>query len=251
MTEDAEASAERAAVGNASRKAGKSNAANDRREQFEAVLSEMLGRPARFPRGLGVRDVALIPRDFDDLPAHGSYKELKDKIAALEKMISSAESGIKALLRLGDLHGFPDVDNLSPVDKYEGFSLLNAARLNGLCISSTKLLFEVYKNAQTAKSRLESEKRAYFPDGRGRKRNARAYVVADKLAQFYLYNVKNRPTYGTDYGAPSTEYQRALEKIFKIIGIEADTRGPAKAACREITDDDINKVRKPFPALTV
>ena len=90
-------------------------------------------------------------------------------------------------------------------------------------------MFEVYKNARTAKSRLESEKRAYFPDGRGRKRNARAYLVADKLAQFYLYNVKNRPTYGTDYGAPSTEYQRALEKIFKIIGIEADTRGPAKA----------------------
>ena len=145
-------------------------------------------------------------------------------------MLSSAEFGIKALLILGELHGFPNVDNLSPVDEFEGFSLLNAARLNGLCISSTKLSFEVYQNAIFAKSHLESEKRASFSGGRGRKKNPHAYLIADKLARFYLSELKEKPTYGTDYGFPSTEYQRALEKIFDILGIDAKTPGPAKAA---------------------
>lgn len=78
---------------------------------------------------------------------------------------------------------------------------------NGLCISSLMMLSGTTGATLNALSNLSyglglklvplrEEMRAHYPKGRGRRRNARAYLIAEQLARFYVRRLGKRPTWG-------------------------------------------------------
>lgn len=241
------------AKGTAGQAPVESNAENSRQERIAAALSKRLSRLVLTRFGLGMPVGALLlPPDFSDLPTHRSYRELAAKIKLLGELIESAEAGMQSLFELNELGGFSDLEAVSSVRKHEGLTLVNVARLNGLCMSSAKLLLELYTSAALTKISLEAEKRTRFPRGKGRKINIYPHLIAERLAQFWLTQLREKPTYGTDnYGHsyPSTAFQGALMDIFDILEIKHGTSGPAKVACKAITDGDVNKVRRAFDRL--
>jgi hypothetical protein len=75
--------------------------------------------------------------------------------------------------------------------------------------------------------------------------NYHARIVALRLARLYAKRLGAYPTFGTarDGGHPSTDFAKALEKVFSIIGISANIRGPAEWAIKQLTEADV----KPDP----
>ena len=143
-----------------------------------------------------------------------------------------------------------EIDKLFFVKANAGLSFDNVIRLNGVHASSKSSIMHLALGSRLARLRLEEEKRAFHPSGKGRRRNVHAYLVAERLARFYLNCRKEKPTYGTgEGGIPAGDYQRALEEIFQILEIKADTRGPAKAACNAITDGDLIAAKNAFYVL--
>ncbi len=71
--------------------------------------------------------------------------------------------------------------------------------------------------------------------------NYYAREIALRLARLYARRKGKKPTVGTarDGGHPSTQYGRALEKIFEILGIESSVKSAAAWAVDQITEDDL------------
>jgi hypothetical protein len=69
-------------------------------------------------------------------------------------------------------------------------------------------------------------------------------AIALRLARLYAREKGERPTFGTarDGGHPSTNYGRALERIFEPLGIKDGVRRPAEWALAQLTDDDLRPV---------
>ena len=228
----------------------KPNAENQPREQIKRVLESMLGCPIQSATGLmGLMSGCVIIPDFEDLPAHSSYGELSNKIVALREIQSRSRNTLSLLNKTdaGYEKAASEIDACFSVRPSAGLHFDNILRLNGVHASSKSTIAHLILGSRQARLRLEEEKRAYHPSGRGRRRNVHAYLVAERLARFYLTYRKEKPTYGTgEGGIPAGDYQRALEKIFQILEIEADTRGPAKAACKAIADDDLIAAKTQF-----
>jgi hypothetical protein len=130
-----------------------------------------------------------------------------------------------------------------------GLGLAPVAVLAGIADMGTETTRYIHVAALVEMRRLERIRGANFTKGKGRRKYARACHVADIFVQFYLKVLKERPTYGTSDGHPSTRFATALQEIFQVLGIDADVRGPAKSAIKRITDEDINRTHGPFKAL--
>lgn len=72
--------------------------------------------------------------------------------------------------------------------------------------------------------------------------NYYARTIAVRLARLYAAEKRKMPTIGTsrDGGHPSTDFGRALEDIFQILGIKARVSNAAKWALGQLTEDDVN-----------
>jgi hypothetical protein len=230
----------------------KFNHENDKQRAIREVLEAMAGRRLAY-RGLtGVSYIEKIP-DFESIQVHQDYGELKKKINALEKSLEKIHEFGKSLHDLESIYGKEvfRCRDLERIFRDSGLSPHNAINLIGIRKTLSISLAQVFATFKGHKDVLEEERRAYFPESgkKGRKKNARAYLVAEKLARFYLRVTQEKPTYGTDYGLPSTRYTRALEKIFSILNISSGVSGPAQAACNAISEDDVKAEQCPIPLL--
>jgi len=72
--------------------------------------------------------------------------------------------------------------------------------------------------------------------------NYYARTIALRLARLYASEKRQKPTFGIarDGNHPSTEFGRALEKVFSVLGIEAAVRNAADWALEQLTEQDIN-----------
>lgn len=70
--------------------------------------------------------------------------------------------------------------------------------------------------------------------------NYYARTIALRLARLYARRKGEKPTIGTarDGGHPSTEYGRALERIFEVLEIKARVRKPGEWAISQLTEQD-------------
>jgi hypothetical protein len=61
-----------------------------------------------------------------------------------------------------------------------------------------------------------------------------------RFAKHFAKLRKQKPTFGTssDGDHPSTDYGRALEEVFEILGIESNVRRAAEWAISQLVDDD-------------
>jgi hypothetical protein len=232
----------------------KPNAENTYDERIVSALERMVGRVLMedgrqvwFP-GATLID-SVIP-DFKDSEKIIEYNEISRQISALNAISTAAGAFDTAL------HAVHDAERA----KLNQFFRRRLPHVDGLHLSSVAILAGIVEmGAETASyilvasviemKRLERFRDANFTKGRGRRKNARAHHVADTLAQFYLKVLKERPTYGVSDGYPSTRFATALQEIFEILGINANIRGPAENAIKQITDADINRTSGGFNAL--
>jgi hypothetical protein len=214
------------------------NAKIRRQAEIKALLEEMTGRTLK----MGLAGVLLgepnIP-DFESAGPRESYAKMSKKAEALRRSIgalSSAWDSLRALLA---------TDPSLEIIGRSGFQVgrdedlfTNIVKLYGPYRAAIVSIVWLASSLDNELRTIEQELRAFYPHrGRGRRKHARAYLVAERLAHYYLEATKERPTYGTDGNIPSTPYTRCLEGLFKILGINAGLRGPAEAACRTMKDE--------------
>lgn len=115
----------------------------------------------------------------------------------------------------------------------------NAARI-GLSVNLVFLLFDLVDSLQEREQELENQE-VIFWNSVGRAPNHYARTIALRLAQLIARSTGKKPTFGTarDGGHPSTDFGRALEEIFKVLGIGADVRNAARWAIGQLTDEDL------------
>ena len=103
------------------------------------------------------------------------------------------------------------------------------------------LLLDVWKALTKRKQELTDQEIEFWSD-RHRPPNHYARTIALRLARMIAMQTRKRPTIGTarDGGHPSTEYGRALEDTFKVLGIKANVRNAGTWAIGQLTDDDIS-----------
>lgn len=101
-------------------------------------------------------------------------------------------------------------------------------------------LIGLERSLEYRKQELERQEREHW-NARGRPPNHHARAIALRFAKAVARATRKRPTYGTarDGGHPSTEFSRALEEIYRLLGIEADVKNNAKWAVIQLTDDDL------------
>ena len=71
--------------------------------------------------------------------------------------------------------------------------------------------------------------------------NHYARSIALRFARFFAAQTGKRPTFGTSSqgGHPSTEFGRAVEEVFEILGIGASVKGVAVWAIAQLADEDL------------
>ncbi|WDR04738.1 hypothetical protein PSQ90_10465 [Devosia rhodophyticola] len=75
--------------------------------------------------------------------------------------------------------------------------------------------------------------------------NYYARTIALRLARLYANEKNQRPTFGIsrEGNYPSTDFGRALEDVFALLGIKASVRNAAQWAIEQLTDEDISSPR--------
>lgn len=69
-----------------------------------------------------------------------------------------------------------------------------------------------------------------------------ARIIALRFAKAIARNTGKKPTIGTsrDGKHPSTEFGRALDEVYKLLGIHADFRRAGEWAVKQLTDADLS-----------
>lgn len=231
--------------------AEKANAENERRERIVVALERMVGGPLPKPATLGGGFEPQIPDFYAVATAVPPYRDLKktiEKLKSLRDALANAQSAWKDSESLRTTL-FVEGAKTFRVEIHDGLTLSNIMRISGIPGSAELANLHALYVTDVALAKHEEMMRVHFPRGKGRKANARAYGVAEALALYYLKVLRKKPGYGTTDGYASGPYMRTLEEIFEILGIRANTRGPAKAACDAITDDDVKRVAAPNSSL--
>lgn len=115
------------------------------------------------------------------------------------------------------------------------------------------LLRNVERELIERKTELADQEQEFW-SGSSRPPNHYARTIALRLARIVANQTGEYPTLGVsrDGNHPSTEYGRALEEIFGLLGIKANFRRAGKWAIEQLTEIDLQKppeVRGGFPNL--
>ena len=221
-------------------------------ERLNKVVNTMLG----LPDGMIANDQEY-PFDISRPVKHASKKAFKTEFAAVDKIVKRLEGLLDAFLAEGEGEdGFKIRAPLWPLEKginqkaikiTEKWITKTARQLAFKNIVSTSfqhnalisqfLLLMAYTSLRRE---LHLQKASYW-SGRGRSRNHYAYIIADRMARLYVCMKLARPGVGesSDGNHPSTDYARAVEEAFEILGISAHWKAPALEARDGITDSDI------------
>lgn len=115
--------------------------------------------------------------------------------------------------------------------------------LSLIIIDITEVLWEREKELR------DQEKE--FWSGSSRPPNHWARTIALRLARYVARKTGSLPTIGVsrDGGHPSTEYGRALEEAFNVLGIGANVRNAGRWAVAQLTEDDLQPEKNALAGL--
>lgn len=152
----------------------------------------------------------------------------------------------------GTVKTYVDANSKKHASPFEGDSASELVAKNavdvGLFLSTINVVLEFHSALYSREYELHDEKEEFWSQ-KNRPPNYRARIIALRLARLLAQETGIRPTYGTsrDGGHPSTDYSHALEKVFKVLEIDAGIRGPAEWAIAQITDHELHRVfNKPY-----
>ncbi len=227
-------------------------------QDIDARLREIAGRFGWVP-GKGLLNAFSPPFDTSKPNLHDSKAEFLEEKRAVEDALEH----IGALVRFVASRFREDEPNHLPASRVSKYIdekarqdlsrepsknivelMLKNATDYGLSFVTGILLLKVESQLENRKQELADQEATYWSSPH-RAPNHYARTIALRLAKLVARETGQKPTFGTsrDGGHPSTEYGRALEEIFELLGIKAHVRHPAKWAIEQITESDL----KPEP----
>lgn len=110
----------------------------------------------------------------------------------------------------------------------------------GLPVTSAFVLLDLRTEFHKRLQELEDQGREYW-SGSSRPPNHYARTIALRFARFIAGESGQKPTIGTsrDGDHPSTDYGRALEEVFRILGIRANFKRAGMWAIDQLTGEDL------------
>ena len=113
------------------------------------------------------------------------------------------------------------------------------------------MIIDMLQTLWERRRELHDQETEFWSDGH-RPPNHWARTIALRFARLVGRQTGKRPTIGVarDGGHPSTDYGRALEEIFHILGITANVRNAGRWAISQLTDEDLQPPRNALAAYT-
>lgn len=224
----------------------------DTTERVRAVVDRLLGRPSS--RNALTSNVPAL--DVSKPTIHDSKAEFQAELTRINRALVGLRDAQEQLLG-------PEVDDdrdqqgislqaRSAIDQsarravapiVEPQSAIDLLRKNsaqvGFFISSQWCLIDLIAVLEQRLAELNDQGKEFW-SVKNRAPNYHARAVALRLARIYAREKQKKPTIGTarDGGHPSTDFGRALEEIFAIIGVRAHVRRAAEWAIGELTEED-------------
>ena len=227
----------------------------DQTDRLHDVVNEMLGRSMT-----NALSRYTPPFDITKSNHHDSKSEFLAEKAAIERAIRGAED-VMAFFTGDDRteddaakarqRGYRDrIDEQAR--KYRTDApvksaldvIRNAAVQSSQSVSTFVLLLDFKHQLEIRLQELDDQEKEFWTVS-NRPPNHYARTIALRVARLYAKERQTKPTFGLsrDGGFPDTDFGRALEKIFQILGISIRPRGPAEWAIAQLTEVDL----KPAP----
>lgn len=195
----------------------------------------------------------LSPIDTSKPNEHDTKQEFLLELSAVENSISNLRALIDEFGHKEDdldrekmrvrLYGCLDAHALEttgrkPVNTFTDLILKNMAD-TGFTINMLIGMVQLFAGLSVRLKELKDQEREFW-SLKHRAPNYHARTIALRLARLYANKKGKKPTFGTakDGGHPSTDFARAVEQVFEIVGIEADVRGPSEWAIGQLTEED-------------
>lgn len=225
-----------------------------REEQLEEIIDRLIG-PRDVPEQPSLLRRSLPRLDISKPNIHDSKKEFlreKDAVSAIIKhldivtlQVLNKEQDNKKDEMTGRLRAA--VNRVATKEMYSK-SLESSSDLALLNIAQTDFYYNsmlvILEMISVYKERLRelSDQEKQFWTVSNRPPNHYARTIALRLARLYAKDKHQRPTFGIarDGNHPSTDFGRALEEVYSVLGIKAAVRKPAEWAIGELTEEDIN-----------
>ena len=223
----------------------------EKRGSLHDVVDAMLDRPAQ-----SAVDRRVPPFDVDAPNQHPSKKEFEAEKSAVVDAIKHIAGFLEALApTIAKENSVQRAVHIQLVGFINSAGRYYASRTNvetGHDLALKMILNEdlfgisllaVMKLESALEERLQElhDQEKEFWSSRSRPPNYYARNIAVRLARLYAREKGGKPTVGAsrDGGHPSTTYTRALEEVFKVLGIKAAVRRQAQWAVEQLTDNDL------------
>jgi len=221
----------------------------DLNSALHEVVNELLER-----QNQNALNLLTPPIDIDQPNEHNSKREFTLELDAVEGAIKHATALIDVFIASSDNADVEEMQNrlrlnidrsarkTSKTEPSE--NLFDLVRKNtadaGLWAMGVFTIWDLRKALEYRKKELKDQE-VEFWSLKNRAPKYYARIIALRLARLYALEKGKMPTYGTsrDGGYPSTEFGRAVERVFQILDIDAGIRGPVEWAISQLTDEDL------------
>ncbi|MEB8388507.1 hypothetical protein OO012_14870 [Rhodobacteraceae bacterium KMM 6894] len=224
----------------------------------DPTLNEKLNEvvePFRMSGGRGLGSAYFTAFDTTKPNFHDSKAEFLEEKQLVQDGLNNADQLIRFLL---SAVGHEDVRNDAaericaiaadqsrlrlkdtPIRAASDLVRKNASEV-GLPVTSAFVLLDLRAEFYNRLQELEDQEREYW-SGSSRPPNHYARTIALRFARFIAGESGQRPTIGTsrDGDHPSTDYGRALEEVFQLLGIRANFKRAGMWAIDQLTDEDL------------
>ncbi len=212
--------------------------------------------PFRATKGKGINEAIFTAFDTTKSNFHDSKAEFLEEKQAVEMAVGNAQELFYFLMSgvWGEAGQHSAARRVASIIEEEGRARLKnhpvqepsdvvrkSASEVGLPRVMTHLLYDLRFELWERLRELENQEKVYWSE-RSRPPNHYARTIALRFAKFIASESGQKPTIGTsrDGGHPSTDYGRALEDIFKILGIKGHFKRPGQWAIDQLTEVDLH-----------
>lgn len=231
-------------------------------DQIDEIIEELLG-----PRKMrGLTDIlnSTLPRLDTSRPnIHESKKEFLSERDAVASIIENLTAAVQQVAhRDGDIEHQKMIDrlhhsvNVGAVQSPRYREMKTARDLairniidTGFYYNSLYIIVEMINVYDERFKELQDQEIEFWSLSH-RAPNYYARTIALRFARLYAKELNKRPTFGIarDGNHPSTDFGRALEQIFQVLGIVGSVRNAADWALEQLTEDDFQTRQSSTPS---
>jgi hypothetical protein len=222
-------------------------------EQLNAIVDKLLDRESR-----QVNLLVLLspPFDISRPNIHDTKKEFLLELVTVEAIATNLRAAIDQIYNPDDQESsektamferLRSAVELGAVQKVQRLIINQPSDValkniydTGFYYNSLRVVVDMYIIYNQRLVELKDQEKQFWSLA-NRAPNHYARTLALRLARLYSKEKGHRPTFGIsrEGNYPSTDYGRALEEVFGILGVKAACRNPATWAIEQLTDEDM------------